>query len=573
MGRNKHKMKFPDIPSLMFSCAFRMDKLVAFFSVFLVTLTAAASFAGATEVNDLAESMVDGASELPGLVAAFSYVLGVLLGITGLLKIKEHAENPTQTPLRTGVIRLIVGGMLFSLPIIFEAAKNTFGAGELNITSTLTANNLSGLLGTIVGSIPIPTISSILDNFLDSVDEVPGLISAVAYLLAITITVIGVLKLKDHVENPEQTALKEAVIRLLVGGALFAIPSIYNSMFDLAGGNSLGIMGSIASLVGGLGFLWSSYAQSLCVPDVTVDSTGDMLCNIIITAGSIPAFLTLISYLFGLVLGVWGILKIRDHVLNPQQTGVYEGISRLIAGGLFFAMPVVVEVARNTFTGGILFQAMSFVPISISGYNDGGPTLPCVPVPPAVTCAADIGLDKMLANFMSDLMGPIHVVLNFFTFCVGLIFLMIGVSRLIKSAQDGARGPGGMGTIMTFVVGAALISYNELMRAFSTSLFSSPVSLTYATLEYTSGMAVAETAAANAVFAAILKFVILIGLISFVRGLFIIRSVAEGNQQASVMAGVTHIVAGAAAVNLGPLIEAVQGTLGITDYGITFSLL
>jgi hypothetical protein len=153
-----------------------------------------------------------------------------------------------------------------------------------------------------------------------------------------------------------------------------------------------------------------------------------------------------------------------------------------------------------------------------------------------------------------------------------MIFLMIGVSRLIKSAQDGARGPGGMGTIMTFVVGGTLISYNELMRAFSTTLFSNPLTLTYAELQYTKGMAAAETASAHAVITAILKFVILIGLISFVRGLFIIRGVAEGNQQASVMAGVTHIVAGAAAVNLGPLINAVQNTLGITRYGITFGL-
>jgi len=73
------------------------------------------------------------------------------------------------------------------------------------------------------------------------------------------------------------------------------------------------------------------------------------------------------------------------------------------------------------------------------------------------------------------------------------------------------------------------------------------------------------------VITSVLKFVILIGLISFVRGLFIIRSVAEGNQQASMMAGVTHIVAGSVAVNLGPLINAVQTTLGITAYGITFS--
>jgi len=68
-----------------------------------------------------------------------------------------------------------------------------------------------------------------------------------------------------------------------------------------------------------------------------------------------------------------------------------------------------------------------------------------------------------------------------------------------------------------------------------------------------------------------LEFMIMVGLISFVRGIFIIREASEGGQQASIMAGVTHMVGGALAVNLGSLINAVEATLGITNYGIQFS--
>ena len=70
---------------------------------------------------------------------------------------------------------------------------------------------------------------------------------------------------------------------------------------------------------------------------------------------------------------------------------------------------------------------------------------------------------------------------------------------------------------------------------------------------------------------AILKFLAIVGFVSFVRGIFIVRDVAEGNNQASIMAGMTHIIGGALAVNLGPLLTAVQTTLGITQYGITFA--
>jgi len=90
-------------------------------------------------------------------------------------------------------------------------------------------------------------------------------------------------------------------------------------------------------------------------------------------------------------------------------------------------------------------------------------------------------------------------------------------------------------------------------------------------MQYTTGMTASETAAAHAVITSVIKFMIVIGIISFVRGLFIVRSVAEGNQQASMMAAVTHLIGGTLAVNLGPVLNAVQETLGTSGFGITFS--
>ena len=534
------------------------------FAVFLTIISSSPAFAGATNtVDDVAQNMVTSTEQLPGLVAALSYLLGLLLGVLGVLKIREHVENPAQTPLRVGVIRLLAGGSLFALPIIYETVLTTIGNNPQSFDNNAIANDISGFMGAIGGLGGLaPNINGILENIRDSIEEVPGLIAAVAYLLGIVIAVQAILKAKDHVENPDQTALKESVIRFLVAGALFALPTIYNAMFDVVGGNGLGIIGNITSIFAAAGFLFSSYAGTICNPigGFLPTTVGDSLCGIILHAGAFPAFLTAISYLIGLILGVWGIFKIRDHVLNPQQTQVWEGVSRLVAGGFFFALPVVVEVMRATFIGTApILSAFALFPTT--GFNTGaGPACGAGP----------LGLDGTLVCMMQDVMGPLHVVLNFAAFVAGMILLMIGVSRLIKSAQDGARGPGGLGTVMTFVTGAALISYNELVRAFSTTIMGSPVTLTFNKLQYTTGMSAAEVGAANAVIAAIVQFVVIVGLISFVRGIFIIRGVAEGNQQSSVMAGVTHMVGGALAVNLGPLINAVQTTLGLGGFGITF---
>ncbi|MCB1147702.1 MAG: hypothetical protein KDK38_12960, partial [Leptospiraceae bacterium] len=54
----------------------------------------------AQEVDDIAKNIVSGSDQLPGLISAISYGLGLLLGVLGVLKLKDHVENPTQTPLR-----------------------------------------------------------------------------------------------------------------------------------------------------------------------------------------------------------------------------------------------------------------------------------------------------------------------------------------------------------------------------------------------------------------------------------------------------------------------------------------
>lgn len=77
--------------------------------------------AGQKQFNDVGENIVGGIETLPGLVTGIAYMLGILLAVLGILKIKDHVENPGQTPLQHGIIRLAAGGGLFALPIITES--------------------------------------------------------------------------------------------------------------------------------------------------------------------------------------------------------------------------------------------------------------------------------------------------------------------------------------------------------------------------------------------------------------------------------------------------------------------
>jgi hypothetical protein len=554
----------------------------ALFAVLSFVLLSPGQAAFAQEMDDVTRNIVETSDRLPGLITAISYLLALLFGVTGILKLKEHVESPSQTPLRTPIIRFLIGGALLALPIVYESMLAAINGG--NVDSFGQEDTLGGSASELFGQIstyfPTLNFNNVLANIVDSIEDTPGMITAVAYLIGLISGVSGLLKIKEHVENPDQTPMREGVIRLLTGGALFGLPTIYVAMANMVG--ETGIFGEIFSLASFIGFFVSEYAglngifggdiPRVCDPisGFLGSTLGDAICNISMASLAFPAFLTVLSYITGMLLGFWGILKVRDHVLNPQQTTIWEGFSRFIAGALFLAIPAIVEVARATvapaaLTATVLAQGV------VTGYAGEGCTVGGLG---GIFGGGDSpsGLDGMMVCFMSDILGPVHSVLNLFAYAAGFIFIMIGASRLVKSSQDGARGPGGIGTVMTFVTGGALISANEMMRGMTGTIFGNPLTLTYAELQYTTGMDPEELVHAHSVISAILKFMIMIGLISFVRGIFIIRGVAEGDSQSSLMAGITHMVGGALAVNLGALINAVQSTLGIADIGIDFSL-
>ncbi len=295
-------------------------------------------------------------------------------------------------------------------------------------------------------------------------------------------------------------------------------------------------------LFGGGGFCGQNTAQGL----------GTVLCNSAFAFEGLPKLLTIIAYIAGTALAVTGCFKTLEHVNDPRSVPVWEPVKRFVAGGAFFALPYVTKVLANLTGLGI----GTLNNTGMAGTISGG------------------GLDAMMVRLMTDIWSPMLMAITWFCYCAALIFTMIGIHRLLRSAQDGPRGPAGLGTIMTFVVAGALFSVDSMLAAFSGSMFNTVAGganvFTYGVLAQSTGdVAVDEHIAAT--IGVGVAFMVIVGWISFVRGFFIIRGVAEGDQQASLMAGVTHLLGGALAVNIGPVIEAVQSTLGLSGFGLNFS--
>ena len=94
-------------------------------------------------------------------------------------------------------------------------------------------------------------LKEMTENFLDNTLNLPGLISVVAYMAGLALGVLGILKLKDHVENPSQTPLKDGAVRLGAGGALLALPFLYDVLINnLAGDAGTGTESEVVGLTG-----------------------------------------------------------------------------------------------------------------------------------------------------------------------------------------------------------------------------------------------------------------------------------------------------------------------------------
>lgn len=282
-------------------------------------------------------------------------------------------------------------------------------------------------------------------------------------------------------------------------------------------------------------------------------SVGDMMTNLHTSMRKLPNILTSIAFIGGIALAVTGVLKLKDHVDNPNQVPLNAGLKRLIAGGAFLALPMTTNVIKGTLfgadTGEISGGALGFGVVAPAG-------------PP-------VALDNVAVTFISNMATPMKYLMISFAFITGLALILVGISRLIKTAQEGPRGPTGMGTLFTFVAGMALMAIGQSMGNFTVSIFGSGTMKSYATFT-AAGLTPAEEQQLRNVIGSVLMFVSLVGFIAFMRGLFIMKLVADGNQNHSITQALTFMVGGALAVNLGSVINAVQDSIGFTAIGFNF---
>lgn len=177
---------------------------------------------------------------------------------------------------------------------------------------------------------------------------------------------------------------------------------------------------------------------------------------------------------------------------------------------------------------------------------------------PGAALAQGPGVDQMFANFSDSAIGIFRMVI---VVSVLLGILLAGKAALSFKEYSESGGRTSLKTPVTILAVAVF-------------LFSLPASVGMASqtlaLGGFAGTSIMSEAVpnggglpgANAAIRGVLLFVKLVGLIAAVRGFLIFKKVGEGNSQQGVGAGLTHVLGGAAAVNIESTYNMLKNSVG-----------
>ncbi len=367
------------------------------------------------------------------------------------------------------------------------------------------------------------------------------IINYISFLSGCVLAGLGISELRRLADGTGGggLALRHPLTKLGFGGMLLAVPYMTSVLQG-----TMGSSGSVFDI-----FLMGDYKVKGAGAGGT--GVGALIKNGINNTMILVDVANVAAYIIGVFFTVRGIQLLRAHIDNPGNAPLAESLKRLGVGGALFSFPILVNVVYGTF--GATGDA-----ISNSGWSSK---------------AGKAGsLDGMITSFVSDIAGPAFQGIELFSYIAGIIMVLFALQRLVRTAQDGPRGPLSFGTITMFVVAGCLLSLPQFLAMLDSSLLGlAGQAKTQVSFMSTVGVDADQIQNAKNVFSAVLAFMAVIGFLSVVRGLFLLKAFADGSQQASMMSVATHLIAGSLAINLGGFINAVQTSLGISSLPVTFS--
>lgn len=172
-----------------------------------------------------------------------------------------------------------------------------------------------------------------------------------------------------------------------------------------------------------------------------------------------------------------------------------------------------------------------------------------------------MNLAEMLIAFVADIRGPAIALILAVCWITGLWLILLTALRMLKHSDSFGKGapPAALGTLATFLAGVVLLRLPAWLNATTTSIFGAVPGHRSASIGY----ATSPDSPFDGLLAAVFAIVSLVGLIAFIRGIFVLRACSDGKPSASAGSAAMHMLGGVAAWHIVAIIDALQTTLGI----------
>ena len=173
-------------------------------------------------------------------------------------------------------------------------------------------------------------------------------------------------------------------------------------------------------------------------------------------------------------------------------------------------------------------------------------------------------LGGALISLVRDLDPGLMRLVGIACYLLALLAFVQGCARLLRLSEDRFNGPSAAGTALCFLVCAVMAGFPSWLSAGAESLFGGSTAAS-ASLGHHSR----KGADYDAILGAVLTVVGWVGLLAFLRGVFVLRAAADGIPGASAGRAAMHMLGGVCAWHAESLIGAVQTSLGIQVLRIT----
>lgn len=283
---------------------------------------------------------------------------------------------------------------------------------------------------------------------------------------------------------------------------------------------------------------------------VTPASLGDVICNAANQMSPFIDFFCWMAYTAGAFIGASAIYMLARNMEAPGQAPLPQAFARLLGSALLLALPSL---------GGAIVESI---------YGSGGDLtskVTCNANPIAATSTTNPQtLDMMLVSFVGNIQGPILALLTTASLVFGVFLMFRGAMKASKYGTD-PRTASVTSIISSMVFGAVFIVVGQNLDIMMASVFGAGATIMpQNVLQWKSITSLGLAADSNFVKAiqAALTFFQLIGFIAFLRGWNVIKNAVEGNGQATVAQGLTHVIGGVLCINIYQFLQIMNTTFG-----------